>query len=203
MHCVGCGKNDTYLCPSCLIMIPDPQDNLPADTFARFDYRHPYIKKLVWLLKYHGKMSIAQEFGALLHELFLAVYAEENEIRKLGKIIVAPIPLSAKRERFRGFNQAVLLAKGIANADTAMVYALGGHVLKKIKDTDRQALIKDKKKRLHNLRGCFKVNDEKMVKGKNIIIVDDVTTTGATIAEARRVLKNAGARKIFALTVAH
>ncbi|KKU76429.1 MAG: hypothetical protein UY03_C0035G0001, partial [Parcubacteria group bacterium GW2011_GWA2_47_64] len=72
----------------------------------------------------------------------------------------------------------------------------------KCKDTGSQTKMDTRKKRLENLKGCF-VADGKAVEGRNIILIDDVATTGATLVEARKTLLRAGARKVIAFTVAH
>jgi competence protein ComFC len=105
--------------------------------------------------------------------------------------------------RERGFNQAQLLAEEISKLDGGTNFGLEKDVLKRPKDSEHQAHIKDKKGRLKNASGAFAVNNIESVKGKNIILIDDVVTTGATLHEAKRVLRQAGAKKVVAFTVAH
>lgn len=76
-------------------------------------------------------------------------------------------------------------------------------VLYKPHDTEHQARIKDRRERLQNMRGTFAIKNGEKISGRNIILVDDILTTGATLSEARRVLREAGARKVIAFTVAH
>jgi predicted amidophosphoribosyltransferase len=82
---------------------------------------------------------------------------------------------------------------------------LENNILIKPKDTLHQAHIKDRSARLRNMVGTFAVRNEtkNLIKGKNIILIDDILTTGATLGEARKVLRQAGARKVVAFTVAH
>jgi competence protein ComFC len=75
-------------------------------------------------------------------------------------------------------------------------------LIKKI-DTPHQAQIHDRSHRLKNVVGSFALKNSDMINGKNIILIDDITTTGATLSEARKVLKKSGAKKIIAFTVAH
>ena len=77
------------------------------------------------------------------------------------------------------------------------------NILIKIKETEHQANIKERKDRLKNLSGSFSVKNAEMIKSRNIILIDDVITTGATLSEARKTLKQFGAKKIIAFTVAH
>ena len=76
-------------------------------------------------------------------------------------------------------------------------------ILYKIKETPTQVSIKNKEKRLKNLSNVFEIKNSEKIKDKNIILIDDVSTTGATLEEASRSLKNSGAKKIISLVVAH
>ena len=81
------------------------------------------------------------------------------------------------------------------------------NILIKIKDTEHQARIKNRNERIKNMTGTFAIKDleknKKLIMKKNIILIDDILTTGATLSEARKVLRQAGARKVIAFTVAH
>jgi predicted amidophosphoribosyltransferase len=85
------------------------------------------------------------------------------------------------------------------------ILTLKNKILIKPKETEHQARIKDRRTRLKNIIGSFAVKDSEKnkIKNRNIILIDDITTTGATLTEAKKVLKQAGARKIIAFTVAH
>jgi len=109
-----------------------------------------------------------------------------------------PIPLYKIRHRTRGFNQAELLAKEIANYYNL---PLEINLLKRIIPTEPQANIKDDEKRKTNIKEVFNVGPA-AVQGKNIILIDDVSTTGATLTEAGKILKNNGANKVWGLVVA-
>jgi len=80
---------------------------------------------------------------------------------------------------------------------------LANNILIKPKETEHQARIRDRRERLKNIAGSFAVKNNEKIKGKNIILIDDILTTGATLSEAKKVLKQAGARKVIAFTVAH
>ena len=77
------------------------------------------------------------------------------------------------------------------------------NALEKIRHTAPQSSIKNRALRLQNLSGCFSIPHPEKVRGKNIILIDDVTTTGSTLAEARSVLLSAGARSVHAIAIAH
>ena len=109
--------------------------------------------------------------------------------------LLAPVPLHPKRLRHRGFNQALLLAQAFSQAPVARE-ALG-----RTRPTRPQVGLKPKERR-DNVKGAFSVTDPSLVKGKNVLLVDDLYTTGATVKECARVLRKAGARQVEVLTVA-
>src|SRR3989344_1591603 len=129
----------------------------------------------------------------------------------VGNFITIPIPLHFKRQYERGFNQAELLAKEFSKITGI---AMRNDILKKIKETPAQVEVQNKELRLKNLEGVFEVNlnaspnpllIKEGAKGvvPTIILIDDVSTTGATLMHAAEALKNAGAKNITGLVVAH
>ena len=207
VHCLGCGMARVDLCIKCLAESPPAERETAKWIFSIYDYRHPPIKKAVWLLKYKGKKRLANIFAQALYPRILEELSELKIMENFQDSILIPIPLSAKRRRERGFNQAEFICQALIKLDSSANFKLDGKLLLKIKETEHQAKIKDRRERLKNLNGSFAVKNEAekidRVKGRNIILIDDVTTTGATLNEARKTLKQAGAKKIIAFTVAH
>lgn len=116
----------------------------------------------------------------------------------LSAWLVAPIPLHPKKERQRGFNQSKLIAEFL----TDKLNLEFCDALKRIKNTEPQAKIKDPEKRMKNINGCFEIKNPEKIQGKNILLVDDVFTSGSTISEAVKILKINGASKIIAVVLA-
>ncbi len=117
--------------------------------------------------------------------------------------ILIPIPLSPARYRERGFNQAELICRELVSLNPEADLKFYSDVLIKPRDTLHQAHIGNRSTRLKNLIGSFSIIHPEKIKGRNIILIDDVTTTGATLSEARKILKRGGARKVIAFTIAH
>jgi ComF family protein len=148
-----------------------------------------------------------------MHGRIMEELSDLSIMENFSHAILIPIPLAPRRQRERGFNQAELICRKLINLDKPArnEFRSGGEkklklekdVLIKPKDTEHQARIENRSARLKNIVGSFSVKNPEKIKNRNIIIIDDVTTTGATLNEARRVLKQAGARKIIAFTVAH
>lgn len=205
MKCISCQKSGSNFCIECLADSPAAERESLEWIFPIFDYRHPPIKKALWLLKYKNKKKFANIFAEVLHGKILEEVSELGPMQNFRDPILIPIPLSKQRHRERGYNQAELLARELVKIDTDLNFKLLNNVLIKPKDTEHQARIKNRAERLKNIIGSFaiKLGSEDTMKKRNIILIDDILTTGATLSEAKKVLKSAGARKIIAFTVAH
>lgn len=203
VNCVSCGVRGVNLCVSCLGNFPPAERESARWVFPLFDYRHPPLKKVLWLIKYKGKKSLLGIFSEILHGRILEELSDLSVMENFHESILIPIPLSKKRLRERGYNQAELLCKRLVELDENKNFKLENNILRKPKETEHQAHIKDRRDRLKNLIGSFAVVNEELIQKRNIILIDDITTTGATLSEAKKVLKEAGARKVIAFTIAH
>ena len=141
--------------------------------------------------------------GSLLYNKVIKKIEDDNMLSAPANMLIIPIPLSKKRLKERGFNQSEILAQEMSYRDREENFILETSVLYRIRDTGSQALIKDRETRMNNVKGCFAVNNKNKILGKNIILIDDITTTGATLEEARKVLWDNGAQRVIAFTVAH
>ncbi len=203
IKCLACGASGSYFCSKCLSDSPSAERESAEWIFPLFDYRHPPVKKAIWLLKYKGRKKIAGAFADAMYGRIIEELSELKIMENFGSPILVPVPLSKKRLRERGFNQAELLCTEILRLDQNNYLSLKKYVLVKSGDTEHQARIKNRAERLKNLAGTFTVRGIEAVKGRNIILIDDVTTTGATLSEAKKILKLSGARKVIAFTLAH
>lgn len=209
-RCIACGEGDNELCKNCFANSPLAVRETEDWVFPMFDYRHIPIKKSIWLLKYKGRKKIAEIFADVMYGRMIEELSELSLMKNFNKPLLIPIPLSKKRYRERGYNQALLICEELMDIDrknnknsTEKNFELGKNILIKTKETEHQANIKERKDRLKNLSGSFHVKKEDAVKGRNVILIDDVTTTSATLHEAKKILKQSGAKNIIAFTVAH
>ena len=152
------------------------------------------IKELIHQFKYKGKDHLGISLGGLLAES-VTKYAIPLETFDW----VIPIPLHRRKMREREFNQSSILAKQLSLKFSLNLLERG---LLRIRDTTAQVELPLQKRR-ENVRNCFKVNPKVDLKGKNILLIDDLLTTGATCSEAAEVLKKAGCNKVFVLTLAN
>lgn len=185
-RCNHCGRKTPFMvnyCNSCI------DKNLDFDT-ARSIYDYSgNIPKIIQNFKYNDKAYLAQIFSKKLKEIYFKEFFTAD--------IVICVPMTEKAKLIRGYNQAELLAKCLAK-EIGVEYS--GEVCKKVKETERQATL-NLTERAKNLQGAFKVYKENIV-GKNVLIVDDVLTTGATVNGISKLLKKKGASQVFVLTIA-
>jgi len=204
--CLWCRKNGVDLCLKCLSEAPGAERESADWIFPVYDYRHPAIKKSLWFFKYKGKTGLARIFSDILYEKMLEELSELTVMENFKNSLLVPIPLSPKRYKERGFNQAELICRELVKINALRReadFTLGNNILIKPEETKHQAHIKDKQARLINMSGTFMVKNEVLIKNKNIILIDDIITTGATLTEAKKILKQKGAKNVIAFTVAH
>lgn len=204
-RCIACGKEGANFCSFCREKIPLRGGFDCGGIFSLWEYGHPHARNALLALKYKNKRTIADDIAESLHDTLLEHLAEKSIFHNPlapSLYVIIPVPLSEKRFKKRGYNQAELLAKELSRKNPVF-FILETSVLHKIRDTKTQVSVKDRMQRLQNIRGSFAVNQSEKIRGKTVIVIDDVVTTGATIAEARRVLLKAGARIVYGVTVAH
>ena len=160
---------------------------------AAGNYETPALRALVHRLKFRGIAGAAEPLATLL-----ITYAKPFMECFRGAAVI-PIPLSAARLRSRGFNQSALIAERFAAPFGLMVT---GTCLVRTRHAKPQSETKTLAEREANIRGCFAVRGAERIRGATIILIDDVTTSGATFLEAARALKQAGAGSILAVAAA-
>ena len=147
---------------------------------------------LVMNLKFHGKKYLATPMGKWMADKLL-----DSEI---VADVVIPVPLHPKRQKERGFNQSELLAKEIA---FSLHLPLDATSVRRVKDTKTSStLTGGRRAREENMENAFSVEDKAAVKDKTVLVVDDVLTTGTTANELSKVLRKAGAKRVYVLTFA-
>ena len=156
------------------------------------------IRELIHLLKYNGIRPAANVLGRMLAETIAALEAPFDG----AKVLVVPVPLYKGKRGQRGFNQAELIARLALELSSANErLQLANEVLLRIRDTRSQIGLTSHQRR-ENMRGAFKVAAATEVAGREVLLVDDVYTTGTTVSECARVLRRAGASKVWVATVA-
>jgi ComF family protein len=209
--CEGCGKplitEEEVLCISCSLQVPetgyhDIEDN---ETALRFAGRVPYInatsyayftndgllQHLVHGLKYGNK----KETGYYLGRRFGRSLQKTGWIGEIDMII--PVPLHKAKKAKRGYNQSMLIAEGMGEI---LHIPVSENILLRVKDTESQTH-KTRSERVNNMAGAFTINGKSQLKGKHILLCDDVLTTGATLEACAMALMKEESIKISIATI--
>jgi len=184
--CLRCGtplvSDVSTICGECLT-------DEPAFSYARsFGIYEGVLKRAISLMKFYGIKRLSKP----LSDAMLKMKIPEADI-------VMPVPLHERRLRKREFNQSALIAKYLAASMDIRVMLNG---LVKVRDTMPQVGLSSQERK-KNIKGAFAVENNSLISGKEVVLVDDVVTTGATVREWSKVLKKAGARKLYVSTLAH
>lgn len=146
------------------------------------------VKQKIISFKQNGIKHIGETFAWLIERKF-------NELN-LNVDMIIPVPINDNRLKERGFNQSEILAGELVSTGK-----VNTNIIFRIIDTPHQTGLSRENREI-NLKDCFKVKDKKSVKGKIILLIDDIYTTGSTLSECARTLRKAGATKVYALCLA-
>jgi ComF family protein len=210
--CVGCGREGDFICPSCLQSLPRitpplcPRCGLPqssakicpacAEWEAEIDgIRSPFrfdgvVRQAIHELKYRNLRAIAGLFARLLNDYLIA--------NPLPGEVLMPVPLHPKRFRERGYNQSQLLAQELAKLNKL---PLIDDCLIRARHSPPQARTANASERRTNVADAFACRDRRL-KGKAVLLIDDVSTSGATLDGCARALKEGGATSVWGLVLA-
>ena len=155
------------------------------------------LRELIHLLKYDQVRPAANVLGRMLAE----AVSDLQPLFADRPVLVVPVPLHTRKFRQRGFNQAELIARSALKLLSGAGLQLSPDVLERKRETQSQIGL-SRHQRRENMRGAFAVAQRLEVAGREILVVDDVFTTGTTVAECARVLRRAGASKVYVATVA-
>ncbi len=195
-QCVQCGERllpaqllmGDARCRGCREFEPDFDRAVSCGEYAEA------LRGLIHLLKYDNVLPAAPVLGARLAEAITQLQPWGDE-----PPLLVPVPLHTSKRRERGFNQSELIVRAaVKHLPQPLEIA---QVLTRLRPTHSQVGL-TREERIANLRDAFRVTDPARVKGRTVIVVDDVMTTGSTISECARVLKKAGAERVWAATVA-
>jgi len=210
-YCTGCGKKLPYdeklVCPDCLnTILTADTETIEAEFNRKFkddkiieDFSSLYIfekdktfQDIIHSIKYNKKFLAGVFLGKLLTESL------EDKINSWKIDLIIPVPLHHLKKAERGYNQSEYIAKGISKRSGIRMQ---NNVIRRVRYTQSQTTM-TLNEREQNIEKAFKVKHKKKIKGKNLLLVDDVITTGATVKECGNVLKDNGAKLVYACSVA-
>ena len=171
---------------------PQSHDILGVHITTIMDYRDSAVEDLIRSLKYDGSAHAAKLAASLLAD-YLREEIASSRMFSVRKILLVPVPLHKRRARERGWNQIELVLKGLpVEFQNGTLATLAPHALARTRETRAQTRLA-RSERLSNVAGAFSIADEQSVSGAHVFLLDDVTTTGATLANAATPLRRAGA----------
>lgn len=197
--CVECGELDCEeavpvetRCRLCQRTDPPFQR---AVAYGQYDGE---LRDLIHMLKFQQVRPAAAVLGRLLAETIASL----DPAMPAGTISVVTVPLHKRKQRQRGFNQAEMIARAaLKGLSRPKRFGLCAGILARRRETGSQIGL-NRHQRRENMRGAFAVSDPTRILNSNILLVDDVYTTGATVSECARVLRRAGAARVWVATVA-
>ena len=188
---LGAGGED-HLCGACLLRAPQFVAARAWACYPREPLEQHPLRRVVQKFKYGRKVALGKPLGRLMAsgcEEFLSSFDAD---------VIVPVPLHPKRLRWRGFNQSVLLARGVSRMYRV---PLECRALCRAVETPPQTQLSEEERR-RNVRGAFSVRRPEAIRGQRVLLIDDVYTSGATVNECCRALNRAGAKESYVLTLA-
>ena len=199
--CFNCQKEGSYLCQDCQSILEVSKTHEAyrgqniKDLYFALPYRSSLVKNLIRKFKYQ---PFVKELAKSLSFLIIEHFHLLDNKPDFKNFIIIPVPLEKIKLKWRGFNQAEEIAGELADS---LGLPFFNNVLAKTKPTQPQTELTGKKRK-ENIKGVFSVKNEGLAKNKKILLVDDVFTTGATMEEAARTLKSAGAKEVIGIVIA-
>jgi len=212
--CIGCNKElnlkqASFICEACFNKIPlNGAERLKKtnlnEVWAAGKYQDPILREMIHQFKYQSIESLKKPLAQLMINYLEKEKLTEklhpnvgSSVFNIYNIVLVPIPLTWRRKISRGFNQSELLAEELSQAINCPVINL----LRRRKFSAPQARIEDWKRRKENISGAFELSLNELP--EKVILIDDVTTSGATLEEAAFILKQAGVKEVYGLVVAN
>jgi len=193
--CILCGYLDEFLCKNCeleLKFLPHIRRIDDLIIYSPLLYnKHGPIEQLIESFKYKHQWRLARYLSPKMTAALKLFHLSPNAL-------IVPVPLHPRRERERGYNQSYILGKAVAEELGLKLCPL----LKRVKATEQQARIKNKVDRKKNLDGAFEAIG-RPPENSQLILIDDIVTSGSTLLECKKSLEAVGARSIIALTLAN
>lgn len=199
-RCIGCSRFGEVICSSCLSRIhfrAEGNSSVPnvKRVLIALDLNQDIVKEAIYKFKYY----FVKDLGALLSELLIQyLEGKKDEYLLLNFDVITPVPLSRKKKLYRGFNQSEVLSKAVSKHFN---WFHSSELIHR-RDTLKPQVDLSHDQRYENVRNIFSLKSPGVVKGKKILLIDDIVTTGATLSSCAKALKKSGAKEVWTLVLA-
>ena len=209
--CINCKREGSFLCEDCLSLIPinpftyclcekmekknkcnNCKDKYLDKILSATDFNNKIVKEAIHKFKYGFIEELSIPLALLILNHLQAIDCQID-----NSFVIVPVPMHIKKKRRRGFNQSEEVAKLISQSTTIPLST----TLIKTKETKPQMEL-NRRERIENIKNCFNVNNKKEIENKSILLLDDVYTTGTTMDECAKILKQNGAKEVWGLSIA-
>lgn len=202
--CGICGKiNQNSLCKKCEIDLKKQSENQIVKDGEEIENK--YFNELMYIFKYEGqirKLILDYKFNekSYIYLTFVNFLLKNQKIFENTKNYdtIIPVPISSKRQKERGYNQSLLIAKEISNQTKLK---LVNNCLMKTKNIIEQSKL-NKEDRIKNIQGVYELKNKQLIENKKILLIDDIYTTGSTVNECSKILRQGNPNKIGVLVLA-
>jgi ComF family protein len=205
--CFICEKNEDYLCSKCKCELVENICSYKKDLLANFKTRECFLEDALMAYEVNEillKLLKAMKYRFIrgINDLFVDSMIKQITKNGFQNFEIAFVPVDKKRLKWRGFNQAEVLAEKISIRIRGPCRSKPAHFLLKVRSTNNQAKL-DRDERIRNLSGAFVINEVLVdeVQGKDFLLIDDIATSFSTLNECARILKETGANQVISLTV--
>jgi competence protein ComFC len=181
------------------LLAPVVELSLPFTCISLFSFKDELVRNAIYEIKYRKNLKISDLMSEVMQNMLPLELEDEFLYTNFNNPIIIPIPAHWRKLKKKCYNQTELLLNFMQEKPYPSLNAL-----EKIRETEEQ-IDKNRKERLENLKNCFAVKPEMIdkIRERNIILFDDVVTTGGTLIEAYKVLKKAKVRRVIGFTLAH
>jgi competence protein ComFC len=208
--CSVCGSFGQQICPDCIVSLNHSTDTESLGIFAPLHYADNRVKSLLQSLKTRNDITLGTTLGNYLYESSREYISDIMTAKNMNSVIICPIPLNSHRLRDRGYNQSDLITVAFAHkwcreytTDIDTVYI--ADLLEKVLETKKQSTLQNRTQRIANVQGSFMINKKylSLVHNKTVIVIDDISTTGATLSVAKDALEKAATYSVILMAIAH
>lgn len=198
--CVLCGRENTSLCEACVHKLPFAEKTPHLYIYPIFNYKNEAVRTIIYALKFKHTQSILNHLVPYLYNTYISTREESLSLSQ-NKTYLMSVPTLKKHTHKRGFDHMHYVCKILLETYPAHFELIPPNTVLRVNTKPQVGL--GRAERLLNMKDGFSIIHPQNIRDKTICIVDDVTTTGATMAELQKILIQHGATSVYGISIAH